>query len=582
MTNYDVFISCKSEDYSLAEDVYSYLMDHHINTFLASKELRKLGDSEYREAIEDALESAEHLIILASKPEYIKSKWVKYEWGLFLNARIDGYKEGNIITILNGIEPKDISFALRRYESFPYSHFKNSIINYVETKASILRAKEAQEKEAQKLAKQREEEEKKKRIEKTKAELIQLAEDFKKGISGLDLIKAKIESNKRLIGIKQYICPVCYAENSIDSNFCHTCGWIFSPIEGIEGAEYLITGNQKAADHYQKIFRVYSQASNHTKEIEDLNSTITSLVDKNNRMSEESEYLKLENDDLNSNISNLNGIVAKKDSQISELTISIRDLGEELSKREDELKERENKVSNLNAEIRQIKKNSEDLTATLKREIKELKNRLLSVEKSSADNSSHTVDLNSTVSSDNTQGVYSVWITFAIRDVEEIVRMYNKSFSGFEINNDGKIKNPTNKLVASFNSKKDAEELKNKLECKGATVAIKLNGQKLKPAINKTPTTRRPQSSNSEDTSPKPQLFDNTSRFGIIVKHCGINKVKVAQMLSREYGKPSNSFKNQLKELPVKTAPVLTRKRAEDLSKRLEQLGATVELWEHL
>lgn len=51
---YDVFISCKSEDYKLAEEIYDYLESVGIHTFLASKELRQLADSEYRRSITKA------------------------------------------------------------------------------------------------------------------------------------------------------------------------------------------------------------------------------------------------------------------------------------------------------------------------------------------------------------------------------------------------------------------------------------------------------------------------------------------------------------------------------------------------
>lgn len=54
---YDVFISCKSEDYIYAEEIYEFLTENGVQTFLASRELRKLGDSEYRRAISQALKS---------------------------------------------------------------------------------------------------------------------------------------------------------------------------------------------------------------------------------------------------------------------------------------------------------------------------------------------------------------------------------------------------------------------------------------------------------------------------------------------------------------------------------------------
>lgn len=54
---YDVFISCKSEDYIYAEEIYNFLKENGFNVFLANKELRQMGDSEYRKAISQALKS---------------------------------------------------------------------------------------------------------------------------------------------------------------------------------------------------------------------------------------------------------------------------------------------------------------------------------------------------------------------------------------------------------------------------------------------------------------------------------------------------------------------------------------------
>jgi len=125
-----VFISCKSDDYGYAEQVYEFLVSSGKKVFLASREIRKLGDSEYRDVIERALECSTHIIVLASNAEYILSKWVKYEWRLFLNGKLDGTKKGNIITILKDIEPKDIYFGLRAYQSIPFGEYRDSILDY--------------------------------------------------------------------------------------------------------------------------------------------------------------------------------------------------------------------------------------------------------------------------------------------------------------------------------------------------------------------------------------------------------------------------------------------------------------------
>ena len=52
---YDIFISCKREDYPFARKVYQYLREHNYHVFLADTELRKKGNAEYGEIIDDAL-----------------------------------------------------------------------------------------------------------------------------------------------------------------------------------------------------------------------------------------------------------------------------------------------------------------------------------------------------------------------------------------------------------------------------------------------------------------------------------------------------------------------------------------------
>lgn len=154
---YDVFISCKSEDYKFAEEIYDFLTSNGVNTFLASKELRNLGDSEYRRAISSAMKSAYHMIVFASKAEYIESPWVYYEWDMYVNAMLKGFKKGQILTILKDIVVEEINMDLWKYESFSYTDYKEKLLSYVETPSYIERREEAKRK---RLEKERLEEEK--------------------------------------------------------------------------------------------------------------------------------------------------------------------------------------------------------------------------------------------------------------------------------------------------------------------------------------------------------------------------------------------------------------------------------------
>lgn len=130
---YDVFISCKSEDYKYAEEVYDFLTKNGFQTFLASKELRRLGESEYRRAISCAMKSSYHLIVFASNAEYVDSTWVYYEWDMFLNAKLKGRKDGQIMTILKDVNVDDINMDLWKYESFPFNSYMDNLLPYVVT-----------------------------------------------------------------------------------------------------------------------------------------------------------------------------------------------------------------------------------------------------------------------------------------------------------------------------------------------------------------------------------------------------------------------------------------------------------------
>lgn len=248
MAKYDIFITCKSEDYSYAEVIYDFLSNNGLKVFLASKELRKLGESEYRKAISNAMQQAYHLIIFASKSEYIDSTWVYYEWDMFVNAKLKGYKPGNIITILKDIKTNEINMDLWKYESLEFESFQNSILEYVETQQSRER----------KLQKQLQEENEKKR-ESVKAEFIHLAEDYQKKKLALSIDLTRIKSFLRDMSITELTCPICGNASSPNNDYCSKCGWPISCIGAIEETRYLDTTDTNQVDRYRKI---YNQACN--------------------------------------------------------------------------------------------------------------------------------------------------------------------------------------------------------------------------------------------------------------------------------------------------------------------------------
>lgn len=122
---YDVFISCKSDDYPFARKVYQYLKGQNYKVFLADAELRKKGNAEYGKIIDEALDSATHMIIIASKPKYINSPYVQSEWRTFIEEKRTGRKTGNIVTITEKLQISSLPIGLRQFESFDFKHYSD-------------------------------------------------------------------------------------------------------------------------------------------------------------------------------------------------------------------------------------------------------------------------------------------------------------------------------------------------------------------------------------------------------------------------------------------------------------------------
>ena len=130
--NYDVFISSKSEDYHLAEEVYDFLTKNGLSAFIASEELQKIGEAQYANAIDEALDESVHMVVVASSLSHINSKWVRYEWSTFSNDLKSGYRDGNLLTILSGsIELKSLPASLRHQQSFHFDSYKKGILDYL-------------------------------------------------------------------------------------------------------------------------------------------------------------------------------------------------------------------------------------------------------------------------------------------------------------------------------------------------------------------------------------------------------------------------------------------------------------------
>ncbi|RYE51140.1 MAG: TIR domain-containing protein [Sphingobacteriales bacterium] len=113
----DVFISFKSADIELAEELFHFLESRGLVVFLSSESLPQLGSADYRKAIDHALDQCRHMIVIGSKLEYFSSSWVEAEWGFYINEKRAGRKSGNILTVVtNDISIEDLPASLRYFQ----------------------------------------------------------------------------------------------------------------------------------------------------------------------------------------------------------------------------------------------------------------------------------------------------------------------------------------------------------------------------------------------------------------------------------------------------------------------------------
>jgi len=114
---YDIFLCYKETDGNKKRTQDSMLAQNlklslqrllpHVHIFYAPDSLRKSPGSSYEATIYCALESSKVMLLLATKPHYLQTTWVKSEWKRFLD-RMDSGEDKLIIPIYRDFNPEEL------------------------------------------------------------------------------------------------------------------------------------------------------------------------------------------------------------------------------------------------------------------------------------------------------------------------------------------------------------------------------------------------------------------------------------------------------------------------------------------
>lgn len=146
--DFDLFISCKSQDYEAAEEVYSFLKKNGYHPFLASKTLRELGSDNYGYIIRKIISRCKIMIVFASDISYLTTSYVSAEWNQYLDELSAGLNSGKLFSILPfGTSACLLPSGLRTKQFFTIENYREQILSYLSdvTEKNCLQNKEAEE-----------------------------------------------------------------------------------------------------------------------------------------------------------------------------------------------------------------------------------------------------------------------------------------------------------------------------------------------------------------------------------------------------------------------------------------------------
>ena len=130
--DFDIFISCKSEDYVSANELFAFLEENDFKPFLADPYMREFGHDLYDDTIREVIRICGTMIVYATDAAYLSAPKVHEEWSIFSSEISTGRKNGKLLTVVSpSIRPDDLPIGLHHLECFTTDKYKGSLIPYV-------------------------------------------------------------------------------------------------------------------------------------------------------------------------------------------------------------------------------------------------------------------------------------------------------------------------------------------------------------------------------------------------------------------------------------------------------------------
>ena len=150
----EVFISFKNTDFSgnltedrqIAQQLYDELHSRGVPTFFSDATLLSLGQSIYKRAIDEALETTKVMVVIATSRDYLESEWVKYEWESFHQDILSGMKKtAQIVPYISPLTREQTPRSLRDFQTFLIgTHDTAAVADFVQKALETTKKHESQ------------------------------------------------------------------------------------------------------------------------------------------------------------------------------------------------------------------------------------------------------------------------------------------------------------------------------------------------------------------------------------------------------------------------------------------------------